>query len=79
MNEKEIVEKFVVKFRKYSKKSERVKKTNQMVIACMTIIKGFLMSEHGNLLYFGKTGGDNDSNTCSHVSCKYYSGLVIVY
>lgn len=26
MNEKEIVEKFVVKFRKYSKKSERVKK-----------------------------------------------------
>lgn len=43
MNEKEIVEKFVVKFRKYSKKSERVKKTNQMVIACMTIIKGFLM------------------------------------
>lgn len=79
MNEKEIVEKFVVKFRKYSKKSERVKKTNQMVIACMTIIKGFLMFGFITQIILGKQGGDNDSNTCSHVSCKYYSGLVIVY
>lgn len=56
MNEKEIVEKFVVKFRKYSKKSERVKKTNQMVIACMTIIKGFLMFGFITQIILGKQG-----------------------
>lgn len=47
LNEKDKLEKFeekiVVKYRKYSKKTERVKKTNQMVIVCMSIIKGFLL------------------------------------
>ena len=56
MNEKEIVEKFAVKFRKYSKKSERVKKANQMVIVCMTIIKGFLLFGFIAQILLGRQG-----------------------
>lgn len=48
LNEKDKLEKFeekiVVKYRKYSKKTERVKKTNQMVIVCMSINKRFFIA-----------------------------------
>ena len=51
-----IEEKILVKYRKYSKKTERVKKTNQMVIVCMSIIKGFLLLGFITQILLGKQG-----------------------
>lgn len=56
MGEHEKLEKFVVKFRKYSEKTERVKKANQMVISCMTIIKGFLLFGFVAQILLGRQG-----------------------
>lgn len=62
LNEKneleKIEEKIVVKYRKYSKKTERVKKTNQMVIVCMSIIKGFLLLGFITQILLGKQGAE---------------------
>lgn len=62
LNEKDKLEKFeekiVVKYRKYSKKTERVKKTNQMVIVCMSIIKGFLLLGFITQILLGKQGAE---------------------
>lgn len=62
LNEKNKLEKFeekiVVKYRKYSKKTERVKKTNQMVIVCMSIIKGFLLLGFITQILLGKQGAE---------------------
>lgn len=48
LNEKDKLEKFeekiVVKYRKYSKKTERVKKTNQMVIGMYVHNKRFFIA-----------------------------------
>ena len=62
LNKKDKLEKFeekiVVKYRKYSKKTERVKKTNQMVIVCMSIIKGFLLLGFITQILLGKQGAE---------------------
>lgn len=83
LNEKNKLEKFeekiVVKYRKYSKKTERVKKTNQMVIVCMSIIKGFLLLGFITQILLGKQGAEFIGIPAVLLGLGLYSRLGIVY
>lgn len=69
MLKNKIEDEFVAKFRKYSKKSARIKKSNQMIILCMTIIKLFLLLGFVTQIALGKD---------AHVFVKILALLLIV-